>query len=162
MIKKLSNEAWIVLADGERAALFLQDGEGQVQLRHKQTIEPQALEDDGPSGVRPPESSAKDTDEATFAKQLAIFINEEAKSGSFEQLILVADPSTLGQMRPILHSEVQKRLLFDVPKTLTSAPVDEIEKQIASEISRADSFHSGCGRNSGTVGQRSRFSAPTL
>ena len=53
---------------------------------------------DGPAGKRPAESSIQETDEATFAKQLAKELYRRAHSGDFAALVLIADPQTLGQI----------------------------------------------------------------
>jgi hypothetical protein len=54
------------------------------------------------------------TDEATFAKQLAKELYRRAHSGDFAALVLIADPQTLGQIRPTLHKEVQDRLVSEI------------------------------------------------
>ena len=86
--------------------------------------------DDGPAGKRPTESSHQETDEATFAKQLAYELNRRALSGDFAALILIADPQTLGQIRPTLHKEVQDRLIAEVGKTFTNASVRDIQNAL--------------------------------
>ena len=75
-------------------------------------------------------SSSQETDEATFAKQLAKELYRRAHSGDFAALVLIADPQTLGQLRPTLHKEVQDRLLFEVGKTLTKASITEIQEAL--------------------------------
>ena len=81
---------------------------------------------DGPAGKRPKESSSKETDEATFAKQLSNELYRRAHSGDFAALVLIADPQTLGQIRQTMHKEVQDRLVAAIGKTLTNASVAEI------------------------------------
>ena len=39
--------------------------------------------------------------------------------------------STLGRIRPLLHKEVQARLLGDIAKDLTNAPLADIQKALA-------------------------------
>ena len=52
-------------------------------------------------------------------------------------LILIADPQTLGEMRPSLHKEVQSRLISEIAKTLTKASVADIQKALTFEKSIA-------------------------
>ena len=69
--------------------------------------------------------------EATFAKQVAEQLNEDALNNRYAHLVLVADPTTLGRIRPLLHKEVQARLLGDIAKDLTNAPLADIQKALA-------------------------------
>lgn len=129
MVGGLNTGTLVVVADGERAKLFVNDGNKRdVDLRHVVTLTPQALEDDGPAGKRPPDQSLQDIDEATFAKQLSQALYQRLHKDPYDALVLVADPQTLGQMRPLLHAEVVSRTVAEVPKTLTNAPLSEIKK----------------------------------
>jgi protein required for attachment to host cells len=89
------------------------------------------LDDDGPSGSRPPESSAQETDEATFAKQLAHHLYDKAHKGLFDHLVLVADPDTLGEIRPILHEEVKHKITMELNKTLVNSSATDIERSLS-------------------------------
>lgn len=118
--------AWVVVADGGRARLLQNVADsGSLQLIQQRVIEPQNLDDDGPSGVQPQEI---EVDEATFAKQLARRLNDGALKNEYAHLVLIADPQTLGYMRPLLHKEALDRLVAEVGKTLTNSPLDEIER----------------------------------
>lgn len=55
-----------------------------------------------------------------------------AHSGKYDKLILVADPGTLGQIRPSLHQEVSSKIVLELAKTLTNSSVADIERSIAS------------------------------
>ena len=69
-------------------------------------------------------------DEATFAKQLAHELYRRAHHGDFAALVLIADPQTLGQLHPLLHKEVQSRLVLEHGKTLTKASIADIQKSL--------------------------------
>jgi len=43
----------------------------------------------------------------------------------------MADPQTLGQIRPTLHKEVKDRLISEIGKTFTNAPITDIQKALA-------------------------------
>ena len=45
-------------------------------------------------------------------------------------LVLVADPQTLGRIRPQLHKEVQSRLVRDLAKDFTNAPLEDIQRAL--------------------------------
>ncbi len=120
--------AWVVVADGGRARMLHNVGDGtSLELRQRMLVEPQDLDTEGPSGSQPKEM---DTDEATFAKQLARRLNDAALKQEFAHLVLIADPQTLGHMRPLLHKETLDRLVGELAKTLTNAPLEDIERSL--------------------------------
>ncbi len=132
-MKRLPSDALVIVADGNGARVFRNRGEnGQVSLHQADVLELMAMDDDGPAGAMPRDASLKQIDEATFAKQLALGLNDGAVKHEYEHLVLVADPTTLGRMRPLMHKEVQGRLLAEVDKTLTNAPLEDIERALRS------------------------------
>ena len=50
-----------------------------------------------------------------------------AHRGDFDELVIVAPPMVLGEMRKKLHSEVSDRVTAEVPKTLTTHVVADID-----------------------------------
>ena len=132
MANKIPQNALIVVTDGVGARFFRNAGhENKIRLSAEGEFKPSNLLSDGPSGRRPAESSNQETDEATFAKQLANELYRRAHSGDFAALVLVADPQTLGQIRPALHKEVQARLVSEVGKTFTKASITDIQTALA-------------------------------
>ena len=131
MADKIPHNALVVVADGAGARYFRNSGQqNSVTLIADGELQPALLEHDGPSGKRPPESTRQENDEATFAKQLADELNRRALRGDFAALVLIADPQTLGQIRPLLHKEVQSRLVSEHGKTLRKASIEEIHKAL--------------------------------
>ena len=117
----------IVVADGQKARLFRNLGDGrELQLRQEDMMDAHDIFLQGPSGVAPPEQTAEQTDEASFAKHVAQKLNHGALNNQYSDLVLVADPQTLGQMRPQLHKETLERLRGEVAKTLTNSPLEDI------------------------------------
>ena len=132
MVDKIPHNTFVVVADGTGARFFRNTGQDfNILLAADGELEPTNLLNDGPAGHRPPESSKQETDEATFAKQLAKELYRRAHGGGFEALVLIADPQTLGQIRPSLHKEVQSRLVREVAKTLTKASIADIQKALS-------------------------------
>ncbi len=121
---------WVVVADGTQARLFHNVGKHDtLHLKQEDLISADA-QGHGPSGHRPIDQSSEQTDEATFAKQLAHRLNAAALKQEFEHLFLIADPRTIGEMRPQLHTETSKRIIGELTKTLTKSTVEEIEKSL--------------------------------
>ncbi|MGS4883403.1 host attachment family protein [Roseibium sp. MB-4] len=139
----LKNKGWVVVADGEKALFLRNDGDEQhpnlsvfkkesqdnPPTREQGTDRPGRMFDGGP-GHR---SSVANADwhelaEEDFASDLADILYKRAHEGKFDELVLVAAPAALGQIRKALHKEVSDRVLAEVDKDLTNHPVDEIER----------------------------------
>lgn len=131
MFDNIPHNALIVVADGTGARFFRNTGRGvKVSLAADGQFDPTHLLNDGPAGHRPPESTKQETDEATFAKQLANELYRRVHKGDFEAFVLIADPQTLGQIRPSLHKELKDRLILEMGKTLTKASIKDLEKAL--------------------------------
>lgn len=127
---KIPTGTWVVVADGTHARLFHNVGKNDaLKLKQENLIEPDVVDaiGQGPSGHRPPEESPAQASEATFAKQLVHRLNAAALKQEFEHLFLIADPKTLGEIRPQLHAETSKRLAGELAKTLTNSTLEDIE-----------------------------------
>jgi protein required for attachment to host cells len=134
MAEKVPQDAFIVVADGTGARFFRNTGKGfDVTLKPDGELHPSRLDSDGPAGKRPPDSSRQETDEATFVKQLANDLYRRAHQGDLTALVLVADRQTLGQLRPLLHKEVQRRVVGEHGKALTKASVADIQRTLNAE-----------------------------
>ncbi len=127
----IAHKALIVVADGVGARFFRNTGDSsKLKLASEGEMKPSHLGSDGPSGHRPKDLSHQETDEATFTKQLAHELYRRVHAKDFAALVLIADPQTLGQIRPLLHKEVQAAIVREVHKTLTKATVAEIERSL--------------------------------
>lgn len=126
------HNALIVVADGGGAKFFRNTGQGgSLALKAEGELEPSHGAGDSPAGHRPPGETSKETHEAAFAKQLANELYRRAHIADFAALVLIADPQTLGQIRPLLHKEVQSRMISDHAKTLTKASIKDIERSLS-------------------------------
>lgn len=70
-------------------------------------------------------------EETRFAEDAAAMLKERALANAFASLVIVAPPTTLGDLRKHYHKEVSQRLVGEIAKDLTNHPVDQIEKIIA-------------------------------
>jgi len=123
--------AFVVVGTGEGAKFFRNVGDvNDIRLQSAGHLDAGDMADDGPAGKSPPEQSGKESMEATFSKQLANQLYSMAHAGKYDDLILVLDPDTLGEVRPLLHKNVQDRLAFDLAKTLSNSSTDEIVKSL--------------------------------
>ncbi len=127
----LPDNCLVVVADGTGARFFRVNRDGEnPSLKECDSLSPSALADEGPSGARPPEQTPRQTNEATFAKQLSERLYQLAHAGNYDDLVLIADPQTLGQVRGSMHQEVSSRMRREIARTLTNSPVSDIEPQV--------------------------------
>ncbi len=142
---ELKHDGWMVVADGRKALFLRNEGDEKIPnlevFREEEQDNPPTREQgtsrpgrfsDGPSVHR---SAVADTDwhqlaEDRFAKELAAILHRQAQRGRFSELVLVAAPAVLGEMRKELHKEVSERIIGEVDKDLTNHPVHEIEALI--------------------------------
>ena len=69
----ITDHTLVVVATGAQAHLYRTHGTGNaLTLKPDGELTPKHLMNDGPAGHRPSESTPRETDEATFAKQLVI------------------------------------------------------------------------------------------
>ncbi len=140
---RLKHGLWILVADGEKALFLKNDGDARspnLNVVREVRDENPATRDqgtdrpgrfsDGPSAHK---SAVADTDwhrlgKERFADEIAERLYTMAHRGDFEEIVLIAPPLVLGEMRRKLHKEVTDRILAEVPKTLTNHPVPEIER----------------------------------
>jgi protein required for attachment to host cells len=126
-----ASKTFVVVADGAGARFFRASGlADKMSLTADGGLQPSRLESEGPSGKNPSERSGQESDEATFAKQLAQDLYRRAHAKDFASMILIADKQTLGQIRPLLHKEVVSRVTREIGKSLTKATIEDILKTI--------------------------------
>lgn len=149
MAKLLKHGVWVVVADGEKA-LFLRN-EGDTQYPNLQVM--REMHDDNPptreQGTDRPgrlndgaggnhSSAVADTDwhrlgKERFADEIAERLYKSSHRGDFEQIVIVAPPVVLGEMRKKLHKEVGAKVSAEISKTLTNMPVSDIEAIIQAQ-----------------------------
>lgn len=145
---RLVHGMWVLVADGEKA-LFLRN-EGSAVSPELEVV--REVHDENPptreqGSDRPGRfndaggahrSAVAETDwhrieKERFAGEIADRLYKMAHRGRFEQIVLVAPPVVLGQLRKELHKEVASRVAGEVPKTLTHHTVDGIRDNLAGE-----------------------------
>jgi protein required for attachment to host cells len=66
--------------------------------------------------------------EDRFAIDAANQLKSGALAGDYDALVVAAPPRTLAVLRKHYHSEVEKRLILELPKDLTGHPTSSIER----------------------------------
>jgi protein required for attachment to host cells len=140
------HNALVLVADGRKMLFLRNRGDAaiadlRVEEHHEQ--DNPATRDQGtdqPGRSSSPAGSRKSSVEATdfhqiaedrFAAEAASILKNRALAGDFESLIVIAPPTTLGEIRKNYHQEVKSRLIGEVDKDLTGHTVAQIEKALA-------------------------------
>jgi len=134
--QSVPRNALVCVGTGEGATFFRNTGDaGRIELKHTGDLTPGNLADQGPSGKSPPEQSDRESMEATFSKILAEHLYKQAHAGEYDDLVLVLDPDTLGEVRPLLHKEVTDRMAMELDKTLSNHAISDIERSLTAATS---------------------------
>ncbi len=139
----LKRGLWLMVADGEKALFLKNEGDTTYPnfevVREMEQENPPTREqgsdrpgrfNDGPSAHR---SAVADTDwhkvgKVRFADEIAELLYKMAHRGDFKEIMLIAPPLVLGELRKKLHQEVSDKVIGEIPKTLTNHAVFDIEK----------------------------------
>lgn len=148
----LPHRTWVVIADGEKALILVNEGDDEdmnlVLHRNEQHDNLQAQErstdrpgrrDDGAARQR---SALQETDwhqlkKERFADDLAEILYKAAHAGRFERLVILASRVVLAELRKTMHGEVKERVMLEVPKVLTNHPLDEVEAIVSRSLREA-------------------------
>jgi protein required for attachment to host cells len=60
------------------------------------------------------------------------WLNHQAKTGKISELVIIADPRSLGEMRPRYHTTLKDCLRKELALGLATSPIPEIEKALVS------------------------------
>ncbi|ANU06527.1 host attachment protein [Paraurantiacibacter namhicola] len=131
---KCPHNAHIALVDGERFVVMRNTGQ-IFEPKLEKVAEPKLEATNFSAGVKhqDPVSQRKgetDLNELAHATAAAEWLNQQAIAGEFSDLVVIADPKTLGEMRRHYHKELESRLAGELAKTLTNEPTEQIEKAI--------------------------------
>ncbi|MEH6526832.1 MAG: host attachment protein [Sneathiella sp.] len=129
---------WVVVANSTHARFLLNDGPGHglVEIRDLDLKQDhldahdlaadrsgRTFDSNGPSKhAMEPSRDLVRLEEKKFAGKVAVLLENKLKEDCFDRLILVAAPTTLGDIREALPNHVAKRVAKDVPKNLNHIP----------------------------------------
>lgn len=131
-----AKRTWILVADGQRAAVYRNDGPGKG-LKAEPDLD---FERSGPrthdmisdkpgrmkasAGASGSAGMTARTDpheaaEMAFAERLAEMLDRAAASKSYDRLIVAAPPKMLGHLRNVVAAATQKLIVAEIAKDLT-------------------------------------------
>ncbi len=132
---KVPHKAHVALVDGERFVLLRNDGQ-ILDPKLAKVAEPDLEATNFSAGVRHQDHVGQrigttDLNELAHGAAAAEWLNAKAIAGDYDDLVIIADPKTLGEMRRHYHVELKNRLVGEIDKTLTGEPLERIEKALA-------------------------------
>jgi protein required for attachment to host cells len=123
----LPANAHVAVVDGEKFSLFRNNGTEQ---------QPSLAAIDMPLGAEAahnagPGDSFRQNEEAGHAAAVAEALNAAVLDNKIDHLIVIADPSTLGEMRKLYHKSLEQKLVGEIAKTLTGHSTGDLLTAIA-------------------------------
>jgi protein required for attachment to host cells len=140
---RLAHKSLVLVADGAKMLFFRNEGDaGNPNLKvvdAQQQADPadrdiktdqagRTKNGPGGGGGTMGEADFHQQAEDRFAAEAADRLKSGALAGDYEELVVVAPPRTLGVLRKQHHSEVEKRLILELPKDLTGHTASSIEQ----------------------------------
>jgi protein required for attachment to host cells len=150
---RLDQGTWVLIADGEKA-LFLEnltDHENpnlRVRRHEHNDNPPTRLQGTDAPGRRPDvgpgqRSAMEEVDwhrigKERFADRIAQMLYRSAQRGDFGEIVLVAPPKILGELRSVMHDAVSSRVIAELPKTLTNHGLADIERIVKDALAATE------------------------
>ena len=131
---QLPKGATVAVADGEKLNLFRNTGD-EADPRLTALPGADVASDNKGSGGRHHSSSANpdggQMEEDSFSAGIAALLNRQVLDGKIADLVIIAAPRTLGELRKHYHQKLSAKLVGEIAKDLTGHAVHDIEKTIA-------------------------------
>lgn len=142
---KVHYGAWVLVGDGKKALLLHNEGDAEILNLRRLDVREQddtPTRDQGsdapgravsPGGQNARSSAMGQTDwhqleEDRFAATLAQHLNRAAQNHEFKEVVIVAPPKALAEIRRDLSKETHAKVVAEISKDLTHHPIPEIEK----------------------------------
>lgn len=131
---KISDGANIAVVDGERFLWLQNTGDAthpQLELVGTPDLDPtNRSQGKMRHSITTSQHTGNDLDEAAHVAAVADWLNHQAKTNKINQLIVVADKRSLGELRRHYHVELEQRLAGEIGKVMTNQPIDAIAEAI--------------------------------
>jgi protein required for attachment to host cells len=118
----------VAVADGEKFNLFSNTGD-EADPTLTAMAEPDIENVNTGSGAS--NQSESQAAEDGFAGGIAGLLNKRVLDGEISDLVIIAAPRTLGELRKSYHKKLSEVLRGEISKDLTGHAVHDIEKAIA-------------------------------
>jgi len=140
---RIRHDALVLVADGRKSLFFRNDGDAEFprlvveDRRAHADLKDREWKRDAqgqrPSSATPGQDSTAETDfhqleEDRFAAATAALLADRAREKAVGELIVVAPPRALGEMRKHYDKVVQAKIVAEVDKDLVNHPVEKLEE----------------------------------
>ena len=130
---KLTKNTLVAVADGEVLRLFRNTGDDHAPKLEALPEADVSKDSKGSSkghGSSSANPDANQQHEDGFAAGIAELLNQRALSGKIGDLIIIAAPRTLGELRKHYHKALTAILVGEIAKDLTGHSIADIEKAV--------------------------------
>ena len=133
---RIPSAALVLVSDGRRARFLRNKG----TAAHPELVLETTLDSQNPptreQGTDQPGSAMEETDwhqqaEERFAGQVANLLYHMEHAHKFDELVMVAPPKMLGDLRARLHREVADCVIAEVARDLTGHPLPDIGRLLS-------------------------------
>ena len=120
-----NQKTWIATFNGATAHVYSATEEGRLtQVPHEDSA---GTHKDATDPTTEPNHENEDAFVAAFAQRL----DELARQGKFDRLIVAAGPHALGAFRKAASAQLKSKELIELSKDYTNTPVKALEAQVA-------------------------------
>lgn len=129
----LPNGTVVAVADGEKLSLFRNNGD-EAALKLVAISNDPIPADAGTSMGRQASAANPDhgqAEEDQFSAGIVQHLNQQALSGKIQNVVIVAAPRALGEMRKHYHKALSAIIQHEIAKDLTGHSISDVEKSLA-------------------------------
>ena len=137
----------IVVADSSRARIFTTDSahsplneiktmaHPEGRMHEQDMVSDMPGKDSGKGGggdhAYQEKIEPKEQEMIVFAKRIADYLDDERKANKLNQLLLIAAPAFLGELRAHLSNETSEKIVFELDKNIAHHNVEDIRKHLS-------------------------------
>ena len=138
-------KTWVVVADNSRARIFTVETPSSPLIEIDSIVHPEGRMHDrditsdlpgrgaGSGGSRhsyETETDAKEYENMGFAKRIASFLDDSRKDDRCKNLVIVAAPGLLGNLRGEMNDQTRKMITLELAKNLSHLNANDIRKHM--------------------------------
>jgi len=142
------DKTWILIANSERARCFERHAPDHSLTELTDFVFPRASLTDvtgkghgrtGHAGTQfEPRTEAQDKSRASFARELADYLNDAITAKRYSFLVLIANSPMLGEIKPLLSLGASNTLIRSVASDLTHLTGPELKKSVDHALALPD------------------------
>jgi len=138
---RIPHDTLVLVADGRKSLFLRNEGDDAfvnlvVEDHHAHAdLADREMKTDAPGRTMSPSGQHSSVDEPDyhqiaedrFAAETAALLAKRERANGFDQLVVVAPPRTLGELRRHYGQAVEAKIVAEVDKDLVNHPIDKLE-----------------------------------